>query len=200
MANRLTTLLRTRALGAAAKIAEIAIPNAKGGEARTLQTYRTEIYTYFTEVSQGQQLLYSAENWVRIKLTLETAGPVAIGTSAQIAPVLSGKGRLLDTAQEYEIYLARGTRVYVAAESVNRISVTIEPIPWMEQLSAEIVSVAAAVSAAAGAISMAIVKALGQMQSGDTVHQPPAARQPTPILPKALAPRLTPAAASRKTR
>lgn len=197
MANRLVQALARRA---GSRIANLVVPDAKGGEMRTLQNYRTEIYSYFTVVGE-QQIMYSAENWVRMKLTLETAGPVSIGTSSQIAPVFSGKGRLLDTGVEYEVYLSRGARLYVVSESVNRLSVTIEPIPWMEQLSAEIVSVASVVSSTVQRVGDAIVNAIGQA-SGKTVTPAPERMEdlPTVRLPKAMASRLTPVIAPRKTR
>ena len=141
--------MRTFARGAIAKVAETlaarnkeaarALPDSKGGEpSKQLQTYRTEIYTYFTRPNGQTELLYSAESWVRLKLTLETAGPVAVGHSAALQPTLSGRGRLLDTGTEFEAYLPRGTRIYVISETVNRVSVTVEPIPWLEQISNEI--------------------------------------------------------------
>lgn len=115
-----------------------ALPSSKGNETqRQLQTYRTDISSYFTTPSKEAFLLYSAENWVVAKLTLETAGPVAIGTNQEIAPVLSGHGRLLDTGVEYEITLSRGTRLYIVSESINRVAVTIEPIPWLEQIDTD---------------------------------------------------------------
>lgn len=115
-----------------------AIPNAKGGEQPRLQTYRTEIYSYFTKPTTDAVLLYSAENWVRVKLELKTAGPVAVGTAQQIAPVLSGKGILLGTNESYEANLARGTRLFIISSSINRVSVTIEPVPWLEQIDEDI--------------------------------------------------------------
>lgn len=127
-----------RTLASKSKEAARALPDSKGGETpKQLQTYRTEIYTYFTRATGTTELIYSAENWVRLKLTLETAGPVAIGTSASLEPVLSGRGRILDTNEEFETYLPKGTRLYVISETVNRVSVTIEPVPWFEQLATE---------------------------------------------------------------
>lgn len=122
-----------------------ALPDSKGGEEpKDLQRWRTDMQETFTTTLGESQLLYVADQWVRVQLMLETAGPVAIGTRAEIVPVLSGKGRLLTTGVPYEAYLPRGTRLYYAAESVNRVAFTIEPIPWMEQLSLEIRRVAQA--------------------------------------------------------
>jgi hypothetical protein len=88
----------------------------------------TEIYTYFTQIGESR-LLYSANFWCTIKLTLETAGPVAAGTRENLVPVLSGKGVLLTTDEDEEWVLAKGDRIFITAESVNRVKVIIEPLP-----------------------------------------------------------------------
>lgn len=156
-----------------------ALPDSKGGEEpQDLQRWRTDGYELFTTTLGESKLFYSADQWVRIKLTLETAGPVAIGIGrSDILPVLSGKGRLLTTDEEWEVYIPKGTRVYYAAENVNRVATTIEPVPWMEQLSMEIRRVAANVLASAAQL----VGALG--------GAPPAPSGPPPTLPASLQPR-----------
>jgi hypothetical protein len=68
-------------------------------------------------------------------LTLETAGPVAVSTKQQILPVLSGKGQLLETGVPLRFELAKGNRLWVATTSLNRIKVTVQPLPWLEQLA-----------------------------------------------------------------
>ncbi len=111
-----------------------AIPRAKEGEPEIqFQAYHTQIYTYLTEVG-GTRLLYSAEGFITLRLTLENAGPVSVGTSRDLAPVLSGKGILLETDVEYQTTLAKGDRFYITAETVNRVKVTIEPIPFLQQI------------------------------------------------------------------
>lgn len=134
-----------------------ALPDAKGGEEpKDLQRWRTDHYVVFT-TEIGQSLnFYSADQWVTIDLMLETAGPVAISTRANILPVLSGKGRLLTTDVPLSFVLPKGSRLYYAAENVNRLAFTVEPIPWMEQLSMEIQRVAAALRA----LPMGFVRAL----------------------------------------
>lgn len=180
------------------------VPSAQGGEAPVIgQTYRTDVSTYFTEPSGESKLFYTAENWVKIKLTLETAGPVAVGTSANVAPVLSGHGRLLDTGVEYEVHLARGSAFYIAAEAVNRVSVSIEPIPWMEQISGEITSVAQVISTTVRSIGNAIVGAIGELMgrpkpATTTMSQKTLDELATARLPKNMAHRLTPVAPPKK--
>lgn len=153
-------------LVASSKEVARALPSSKGGETDLqLQTARTEAYTYFT-VPGPTALLYSAENWVKIKLTLETAGPVSVGQRAALTPVLGGKGRLLDTSVEYETTIARGTRFYIAAETINRVSVTIEPIPWLEQIDADGRSNAASIREAIGGAAAGIINAILGLKSG----------------------------------
>jgi len=97
-------------------------------------TQHTEMYTYFTKPSIRSSLIYSADQWVTVRLTLETAGPVAVGTLQEIGPVLSGKGTLLPTGEEREIQLAKGDRLYEVASSVNRVTVTTYPVPYLKRL------------------------------------------------------------------
>lgn len=96
-------------------------------------TGRTEISTYFTKVG-GNQLLYQAEGWVKIRLMLETAGPVAVGSRDDVSPVLSGKGILLPTDVEITFPMQKGNRIFITAVAVNRVRFIIEPIPLGEQL------------------------------------------------------------------
>jgi hypothetical protein len=97
-------------------------------------TDRLEVSTYTTRTS-GTYLLYEAERWVRLRLTLETAGPVDVGTRDNIEPVLSGKGLSLPTNVELQFSMSKGDKLYVAATSINRIRVIVEPIPWGEQIA-----------------------------------------------------------------
>lgn len=99
----------------------------------------TEIYTYFTKPNGESELLYSAESWVHIRLALETTGPVAVSTRQSVIPVLTGRGVLLaNDGEPFRFVLPKGDRVFIAAEAVNRVQVTIEPFPWVEQILAEL--------------------------------------------------------------
>ena len=181
-------------LASSSKEAARALPDSKGGETpKSLQMYRTEVYSYFTRPTAETDLLYSAENWVRIKLTLETAGPVAVGTSHSLAPVLSGRGRLLDTGVEFECFLAKGTRFYVTSQTVNRISVTIEPIPWLEQISGDMAMMLGLIAGRIGQIGNAIVGAIGGLRGGSSSAPKIDESSPVPCPPRGIgAPRLTP--------
>ena len=101
----------------------------------------TEIYTYFTNADGRSKLLYSAEGWVRIELALETAGPVSVGTRENLTPVLTGLGILLEPDGEpVEFVMPKGDRLYIAAESINRVKFIVEPIPWLQQILGELQS------------------------------------------------------------
>lgn len=101
---------------------------------------RADYLTYFTkppEVGKPTPVLYEANrNWTDVTLVLETAGPVAVGTRSTITPVLSGQGMLLTTDQPLSFRLAKGNKLYVAATAINRIKVQIQPVPWLEQITA----------------------------------------------------------------
>jgi hypothetical protein len=97
---------------------------------------KTHIQTYFTKPDGKTYLLYTAQSWVKARLMLENAGPVSFGHSQDITPVLSGKGALLPTLEWVEIPLTVGTRIYIAAEAINRVKFTISPVPLAEQMGA----------------------------------------------------------------
>ena len=98
----------------------------------------TELYTFFARPTTDGQLAvnYNGDRqYAEVFLTLETAGPVAVSTKQQILPVLSGKGQLLETGVPLRFELAKGNRLWVATTSLNRIKVTVQPLPWLEQLA-----------------------------------------------------------------
>ncbi len=92
--------------------------------------------TRFTKGDGKSYQLYAASRWTMARLILETAGPVSVGTSDDITPVLSGKGTLLTTNIPFEIDLAPGNKLYIAAEAINRVKVTLTPYAWQEQILA----------------------------------------------------------------
>jgi hypothetical protein len=103
---------------------------------------RTEINTYFTKVG-GDHLLYQAESWVIIRLMLEGAGPVDVGTRDQIAPVLSGKGISLPQNVEIAFPLAKGNRIWITANTINRVRRIIQPVPHENQRDKQLGSILA---------------------------------------------------------
>lgn len=102
---------------------------------------RTTATTYLTDVG-GTKVLYPGDKrWAKVTLVLETAGPVAVGTAANLTPVLSGKGILLTTNVAKEIIIAKGDKLYIAATSVNRVQLVIESYPWIEQIAGTLTKV-----------------------------------------------------------
>lgn len=98
----------------------------------------TEMYTFFARPNPTGRftVLYNGDRqFAQLVLTLETAGPVAVATKQQLDPTLSGKGQLLETGMPLTFFVAKGNRVYISATSLNRIKVTVQPLPWLEQLT-----------------------------------------------------------------
>jgi hypothetical protein len=100
---------------------------------------RSQLSTFFTKVpvvGEPTTVLYSGDRlWADVTLTLETAGPVAVGTASQITPVLSGRGALLETGTPLTFRIAKGSKLYIAATAVNRVKMFIQPVPWLEQIT-----------------------------------------------------------------
>lgn len=114
-----------------------ATPQENQGQAQTSADYAT----FFTKAvyPAGGEIIYNGDrNWVLLTFLLETAGPVVVGQRSKITPVLSGQGQLLITNVPKVMRVAKGTRVYIASTSVNRVQVSIEPLPWMEQITASL--------------------------------------------------------------
>lgn len=132
--NFLSSLGRVGTAVSAPKMASTDAPDTRRMQSVSTEIQaKTEIFTYFTTPGETR-LLYSAPTWVKIRLTLENAGPVSVGTKQIITPVLSGRGILLLTDDEITFTLPRGNRLFIAAESVNRVKVIVEPFAWLEQL------------------------------------------------------------------
>jgi hypothetical protein len=106
-------------------------PQTDQGRAET----RSFIDTYFTKATETQIIYNGDRQWARVTLMLETAGPVAIGTSQNIAPALSGKGQLLTTNVPQTFTVAKGSRLFVVSTGVNRVRRTVEAVPWLEQIT-----------------------------------------------------------------
>ncbi len=101
--------------------------------------FRIKIYTYFTQATPAGQetpILYNGDRlWATLTLTLETAGPVAVGEVSQLFPVLSGRGQVLRPGVPTKFNVAKGDRLYIAATAVNRVSVALEAVPWQETIT-----------------------------------------------------------------
>lgn len=128
-------------------IAQATVPGSTPGTSES----RTFIDTYFTKIpvfGEPTEIVYNGDRaWAKVILTLETAGPVAVGNSSQISPVLSGKGMLLETEVPTEFVIAKGTRLYISAAGINRIKRVVEPLPWLESITSLIAQLMGVVSA-----------------------------------------------------
>lgn len=112
-------------------VAQVKAPAVTTGEGEN----RNEISTYLTKAG-GTFILYNADRmWAKITLTLRTAGPVAVGQNANLTPVLSGRGQLLQTGVPAMFTVAKGHRLYIAATAVNPVSMLVEAFPWLETIT-----------------------------------------------------------------
>lgn len=98
---------------------------------------RIDIFTYQTRVSTGAtEVLYPGDRmWVKVTLTLRGAGPVAVGQNANLTPVLSGKGRLLQTGVPAVFNVAKGNKLFIASTAISLVDVVVEPFPWLETIT-----------------------------------------------------------------
>jgi len=119
---------RTKALGA---------PIANDGANVERVTETNTLITQAGVTNGVPPILYNGDrNWAKVTMILETAGPVAVSTRANFLPLLSGKGTLLTTDDPFTMTIAKGTRIWYAASSINRVKIIIEPLPWLEQITA----------------------------------------------------------------
>jgi hypothetical protein len=124
-------------------------------------TNHTEVSSVFTTI--GQQTVLIAATWLQITMTLETAGPVAIGTRANILPVLSGAGRLLPTNVPIRFLLPRGDILYMSSNAVNRVSVQVEPFPFYDGLLQAFGNLSTIMNGLAGGIGGAVAGSLSKL-------------------------------------
>ncbi len=130
----------------------------------------TQLQTYFTNRIGTSEEIYNAEDWVRITLRLQTAGPVAVSTREQIVPVLSGLGILLPIDDFITFILPAGSRLFIAAEATNRVAVQIEPVPWLQQILH-------AMDQGFGAT----IRALFRLKNPAAAPRPPTTREVSPV-------------------
>jgi hypothetical protein len=97
--------------------------------------YVTTLSTYFTKPGQVTPLYTADKAWARVILTLETAGPVEVSTTSSFKPFLSGKAQTLQTGVPLTFDCAKGSKLFIGAGTVERIKVTVQPLPWLEQIA-----------------------------------------------------------------
>lgn len=103
----------------------------------------TEATTVITQVGPNvdgrSPTLYNGDRrWVKVTMTLQTAGQVVWGVRSELGPLTSGNGTELVTNVPTTVTIAKGTRIYYLASAVNRVVVQIEPLPWLEDILAGI--------------------------------------------------------------
>lgn len=95
-------------------------------------SFITQAYTYVTPVGVTQ--IYAATlSWANLILTLETAGPVEVSEKSNFQ-LLSGQAQLLIQNVPMMFKVAKGNTMYVGSSAVNRVKVTTEPLPYLEQI------------------------------------------------------------------
>ena len=139
-------------------VAQIPSPASETGQTEN----RISIYTYFTSDGPADVLYNGDRMWARVVLTLETAGPVAVGNQSSISPVLTGKGQLLETDVPTAFDIAKGSRLYIAATGVNRVKVVLEAHPWLEVITGLIGKLIGIVGGGGGAETAPAVAARAQ--------------------------------------
>lgn len=107
------------------------LPHEKGAPVKGAQAFTT----FTAAVPSPDPLISSPPNaYLHVRLMLETVGPVAWGFLQNISPPGSGKGRLLIQNVEQEIWMPPSTRIYLAATGPNRVGVSVEPMPVLQEI------------------------------------------------------------------
>jgi hypothetical protein len=119
-----------------------AVPTPAPAEAsQAAGNYNTTLSTVFTKVGQVVPLYTADQSWARVVVTLETAGPVEVASVANFKPFLSGKAQTLQTGVPLTFDCARGSKLFIGASTVERVKLTVEPLPWLEQIAGGITNV-----------------------------------------------------------
>lgn len=121
--------------------------------------FQTEATTFTTVAGKISEVFSAVQAWSRVTFTLETAGPVEVSAS-QTWKLGAGQGQTLITNQPVPFNIAKGNKLYIQSGAVNRVRVTIEPIPWLEQITGSVMAGTAAIATAVGQIPAALVAAL----------------------------------------
>lgn len=176
----MTSIAKKTASKAASEVDDGFIPD--GPAERLGQTICSTLFTVAQPFGQTHKL-FDARQWMRVKLRLETAGPVTVGTNAHLETAIgSGAGSSLGV-DELVIVLKKGDTLYYIANATNRVRIIREPIPWQEQLLIRVGSVFDAIrSLASGGVTAATPQPT-------TMSQAPGA--PKTPLPPGCKPRYT---------
>lgn len=152
-----TTSSKIAAVTLNRNVADVRAPADTTGQSEN----KIQIYTYPTKPSPSPQILYNGDRmWARVTLTLTTAGPVAVGEQSNIVPVLSGKGQLLPPGVPVTFNVAKGNRIYIAADTLNRVNVVIEAYPFLETITGLLSSLAGVIRAPVSSAMNAVASRL----------------------------------------
>lgn len=144
-------------------VAQVRAPADTTGQAEN----KIQIDTYLTKPSAGSQVLYNGDRmWAKVTLTLTTAGPVAVGEKSSIVPVLSGKGQLLPPGVPVVFNVAKGNRIYIASDTLNRVNVVIEAYPFLETITGLLSTWAGVIKAPVSAAVAAVASKLSTGKAG----------------------------------
>lgn len=138
--------------------AQVRAPAATTGQSEN----KIQIRTYLTTPGPSVVLYNGDRMWARLTLTLETAGPVAVGEQSAIVPVTSGKGQLLQAGVPTVFNVAKGNRIYIAANGVNRVSVVIESYPFLETITGLLTALVGTLGAPLTAAASAVARVVGK--------------------------------------
>lgn len=98
-------------------------------------------YTVLVD-STKTKLLLSVQQWTKVTLRLESAGPVAFGNQEDLFPLASGKGRLLSKDTDVIVTMVPQSRLYIASDSFQRVAVQVEPYPWLWEVYSKLKALA----------------------------------------------------------
>lgn len=93
----------------------------------------TKIFTYTSTgvtASSDSQNFVSTDDWTQVRLLLQTAGPMAVSNIINAFPVGS-KGILLSSTVWTNIIVPPASRLYMVSNAPQRVSVVIEPVPYL---------------------------------------------------------------------
>lgn len=143
----------------------------------------TKIFTLFTDAPFGiTRNLYSSppDTWTRVRLLLETAGPVSVGTNENLGNVLGGQGIILPTGEWVTWDLSSADRLYWVAESINRVKVSIEAIAYGDEYAKTLGDIRDAEQGVRKAVVAATPPAMREIEVNvpRVVPRPPAPRMP----------------------
>jgi hypothetical protein len=140
-------------------IAEVRAPAVTTGESEN----RIEISTYTAKAGETSTIYGGDRMWAKVTLTARTAGPVAVGQQARLAPVLSGRGQLLQTGVPTVFNVPKGNKLYIIADATTPVSMVVEAYPWLETITGLVSMLAGVIRAPVAAAADLVRSASGKI-------------------------------------